>query len=263
MDVRLDGKTAIVTGSGRGIGEEIAYEFAAAGATVVVTARTESEIEATAETIREQGGSGRAVPADLTDMADIDSLLDETLDAYGTPDILVNNAGVLFTHDFTDHSDVTDHLDEIDTMLDVNVRSVFLLSQRYAEVFRESSLGSGRIINVSSILGHVGVNGRGIYSGTKSGLHGLTRSLAVELASDDITVNSVSPGLVAVDRIEDVLEDEPERFNIEDIPAGRLGTPSDIAYTCLFLASDRSEYVTGQDILVDGGAAITSSLYNT
>lgn len=262
MELQFTGNTAMITGSGRGIGKQIAIEFARVGANVVVTSRTTTELNNTAQEIQDEPGDCHPVTADLTQQSDIDMLLEETVDTFGVPDILVNNAGVLYTYDPSDSTGIRDYLEKMDTMWQINLRSIFALSQTYAQLVHESSMDSGRIINISSILGHVGVRGRGVYSGTKAGIHGITRSLAVELADYGITVNSISPGLVGVDRILSILDEEPERFNVDNIPVGRLGRPADIAHACLFFASDEAEYITGQDLLVDGGASVTSSLYS-
>lgn len=256
METDMHGRTAIVTGSGRGIGEEIARQFAVSGATVVAAARTEHEIEGTIEEVRAEGADGLAVPTDLRDANEVDRLVDRTVEAFGVPDVLVNDAAAHIAGDVLDRTD-----DETDAMLDVNVRAPFLLSQRFAQERIDAGEDGGRIVNLSSIVGDVGVRGMAVYSATKAGVHGLTRALAAELAPHGITVNSVSPGLTRVSRIERLLEEKGELYNIDGIPLNRLAEPGDVADACRFLASDAAAYVTGVDLPVDGGVRMTAALY--
>ena len=256
MELDLSGRTALVTGAGRGIGEEIATHFATAGADVVAAARTESEIEATAAACEEEGVEAVAVPVDLRDEAEIEALVDHATDALGTPDVLVNNAAANLAN-----APLEQTFDEVETMLDVNLRAAFTLSQRFARNLIDEGADSGRIISVSSIVGHLGVPAMTMYGGTKAGLYGITRGLAVELAPHGITVNTVSPGMTRVDRIERLIEEKGEIYDLDRIPAERLADPEDIADACAFLASDRAEYITGEDIRVDGGVTITAGLY--
>lgn len=256
MHLDLSGRTAIVTGAGRGIGAEIAATFARSGADVVTAARTEPEIEATADRARDHGVEAMAVPTDLADAADVDGLVDRTVDRFGAPDVLVNDAAAHVAGDPLDRT-----AEELDAMVDVNFRGLFLLSQRFASERVASSRTGGRIINVSSIVGELGVRGMPVYSGTKAGVHGLTRGLAAELSQYGITVNSVSPGLTRVPRIERLLEEKPELYEREGIPLDRLGEPDDVAAACTFLASEQASYVTGIDLPVDGGVKMTAALY--
>lgn len=256
LELDLSGETAIVTGAGRGIGEEIANHFGAAGADVVLAARTPSEIEATAEDVEEHGVSALPVPTDLGDADDIEALVEATEAEFGAPDILVNNAAANLANDPLEQT-----LDEVDTMLDVNLRGLFLLSQRVANSMLDADVDAGRIVNVASVVGHVGVPAMTVYSGTKAGIYGITQGLAAELSSHGITVNSVSPGMIQVDRIEDLMNKKGELYDLDRIPTGRLGEPEEIADACVFLASDRASYVTGEDLRVDGGVAITAGLY--
>ncbi|MFB6129799.1 MAG: SDR family NAD(P)-dependent oxidoreductase [Salinigranum sp.] len=257
MDVDLDGSTAIVTGASRGIGRTIALTFADAGANVVAAARTRADIEAVADEISDAGGDALAVPTDLTDVDDLDALLEGTVEAFGTPDILVNNAGANIANPTLERP-----VEDVDTMVDVNVKGTFLLSQRFGRIFRNSSLTSGRIVNIASVHGQLGLPSKAVYSGTKSGIYGLTRGLAAELGPDGITVNSVSPGLTRVERVRKVIEERgDERFDFDRIPLGRPGDPEDVAQVCLFLTSEAAGYVTGEDVRVDGGTAFTAGLY--
>lgn len=256
MRVNLEGRTAIVTGAGRGIGRQIAVELADCGANVVAAARTESEIGATASAVEERGVSGLAVPTDLQEVDDVDRLVDETVETLGVPDVLINDAGAHVAADPLER-----RLGDVETMLDVNLRGLHVLSQRVASEIAAADHGSGRIVNVSSVAGDVGVRGMSVYSGTKAGVKGLTRGMAVEFAPYGITVNCVSPGLTRVARIERLFEEKGELYNVDGIPLGRLGEPEDVAAACLFLVSDRADYLTGVDLPVDGGAKVTSAMY--
>lgn len=256
MEIDLSGETAVVTGAGRGIGEEIAYAFADAGADVVAAARTESEIEATVDGIEERGVAGLAVPTDLSDLADVEALVDATVDAFGAPEILANNAAANLAGAPLDLP-----VEDVDAMADVNLRGLFLLSQRVATAMLEEDVTAGRIINVSSIVANLGVPAMTFYSGTKAGVNGITRGLAAELTPHGITVNSVSPGMTRIERIERLLAEKGEIYDVDRIPAGRLAEPEEIASACLFLASDHARYVTGVELPVDGGVTITAGLY--
>lgn len=255
VELDLQNQIALVTGAGRGIGAEIATRFAEAGADVVVAARTESELARTVDRVEAHNVEGVAVTTDLSEADDIDRLVDRTIEAFGVPDVLVNNAAANLAADPLEQ-DVTD----VDTMLSVNLRGLFLLSQRVAQEQVEAGV-EGRIVNVSSIVGSLGVPAMTVYGGTKAGVHGVTQGLAAELASHGITVNSVSPGMTRVGRIEDLMTEKGELYDIDRIPAGRLGEPKEIADACLYLASDLAGYVTGEDLRVDGGVTITAGLY--
>jgi len=146
-------------------------------------------------------------------------------------------------------------------MLDVNLCGLFLLSQRVANAMLDADVDSGRIVNISSVVGHVGVPAMTVYSGTKAGVYGITWGLAAELSPHGITVNSISPGMIRVGRIENLMEEKDELYDLDRIPVGRLGDPEEIADACVFLASNRTKYVTGEDLRVDGGVVITAGLY--
>ncbi|WP_312910253.1 SDR family NAD(P)-dependent oxidoreductase [Natronosalvus caseinilyticus] len=257
MGFDLTARTAVVTGAGRGIGEEIALSFADAGADLVVTARTESEIENTAEAARSCGVKAVAVPTDLGDEAQIDALFEHPRAELGTPDVLVNNAAANLANDPLEQT-----LEETQTMLDVNLRAAFTCSQRFARgVIDDESVDDARIIGISSVVAHVGVPAMSLYGATKAGLIGLSRSLAVALGEHGITVNTVSPGMTRVKRIDRLLEEKGDLYDLDRIPLDRLAEPADIASACCFLASDHASYVTGEDLTVDGGVKATAGLY--
>lgn len=256
MDIDLTGRTAIVTGAGRGIGAEIATAFAETGADVAVAARTESEIEQTADRVRDHGVDAAAIPTDLREPADIHRLVDETNEVLGRPDVLVNNAAANLAG-----APLTQDVEEITTMLEVNLRGLYLLTQRVTRDLVEADAGWGRVVNVGSIVSNLGVPAMTVYSGTKAGVAGVTRGLTAELAPQGITVNTVSPGMTRVDRIERLMEEKGEIYDIDRIPARRLGDPADITAACAFLASDHASYITGVELPVDGGVTITAGLY--
>lgn len=256
VDIDFSERTAIVTGAGRGIGQEIAEVIGKTGANTVVAARTVDEIEATADAIRAAGGTAAAVPTDIRDESDIHALVDETMDRFGVPEILINNAGVNLKADLWEQN-----VEQVDTMLSVNLRGVFLLTQRFAQEFVDAGCADGRVVNISSVHATQGIPKRIVYSGTKAGIRGLTRGFASTLARDGVTVNSVSPGLIKVGRVEQTIETREPDYEIDRIPVGRVGDPSDVAYTCLFLLTRFAEYITGEDILVDGGVDFTRRPY--
>lgn len=258
MEVTLSGSTAIVTGAGRGIGREIADTFAAAGADVVITARTESEIEAAAHAIEaDHDVDAVAVRADLRLVDDIERLVTEATETAGAPDVLVNNAGANINSPAVDQP-----LEEVDTIGETNLRGPYLLAQRFARAYRDADHESGSIVNVSSIAAEVAIHGMTYYGGTKAGLQAITRGLAGELADDGIRVNSVTPGTIEVERIRTLVEEiGDEVYDMDRLPLGRLGDPEEVAELCLFLASDRASYITGEDVRIDGGVGITAGLY--
>jgi NAD(P)-dependent dehydrogenase (short-subunit alcohol dehydrogenase family) len=261
MELDLSGRTAIVTGAGRGIGETIALTFAEAGANIVAAARTASEIEDTIEQVEEHGVDGLAVPTDLRDVEEMEDLVETTVREFGGSEILVNNAALNLTNPPEEQT-----LDEVDAMMDVNLRAVFLLTQRWREQFASSNADRGRVINVSSNSAYSGIPAMTFYGGTNAGVLALTRGFAATMADEGVTVNSVVPGLTRVERIEELLEKQDEGeieriHQLENHPLNRPADPEEIAYACLVLAYDMADYITGTSILVDGGLELTRSMY--
>lgn len=258
LSVDLSGSTALVTGASQGIGEEIVYHLADSGANVVGAARGEDELRETIDTAEEEYGvDGLAVPTDLQEEAEIEALVEAARDGVGMPDILVNNAGVYLSGPALEMD-----TEDIDRMLDVNNRAVILLSMKWGRAFRESDLETGRVINISSVFNEAVSPPLLVYGSTKLHIRGITMGFAAELARDGVTVNSVSPGFI---NSHDWTPEEIDEFEwIDDydrVPVGRIGRNEDVANACLYLASDAAEFMTGADLLIDGGTALTASIY--
>jgi NAD(P)-dependent dehydrogenase (short-subunit alcohol dehydrogenase family) len=240
---RLDGKTALVTGGGRGIGRAIALGFAAAGADVCVAARTTEEIELVAKEVRETGRRGMAVTVDLFDEAAIEALVSETGRGLGRINVLVNNAGAAPFMAPLHES----RMEGWSKYLNLLLTSQASVAQKVVPMMLEQ--GGGTIVNVASIAGFRGGRGTSYYAAAKHGLIGLTRSMALELAQDGIRVNALCPGLVETNMSQPLMSDE----RTARIPMHRPGTPEEMVGPALFLASDASSYMTGQTVVVDGG----------
>jgi 3-oxoacyl-[acyl-carrier protein] reductase len=252
--VKLDfrGKTVVVTGGARGIGAAISVLFAESGAKVMIDyLPVESDIEAlkgVEREIRDTGGRFESFPADVTSPAGMEELCGRTLDRFGSLDILVNSAG------FTIPAKVGDlSADLWQSGIEVNLSGAFYAT--HAACRHMIAQGTGRIIYIGSAGSITGGGGSAAYSAAKAGINGLVRALSKELAPQGITVNAVLPALIETDLLRDKEPDpEKRRKYIERIPVGRFGTPRDVAYVVLFLASEYAGFITGQNIIVDGGA---------
>lgn len=243
---RLKDRTAIVTGGSRGIGEAIANRLADEGARVAVCAsRSLDRAEAVARGIEGRGGSALALQADVSNPADVKALFKSVLDRWGALDILVNNAGIT-----RDGLLMRLKPDDWDAVLDVNLKGAFLCMQ--AAVRPMMRARSGRIINISSVTGLMGNPGQAGYTAAKSGLIGLTKTAAKELAGRGITANVVAPGYIPTEMTEKLPDNLKEKI-LEQVPLGTPGKPEDIAAAVAFLASGDAAYVTGQVLVVDGG----------
>ncbi len=245
----LEGKTAIVTGGGTGIGRSIALTFAAAGANVVVCSRTLANLEKVAEEVKALGRRSLAVRTDVTQKTDVDNMVQRVMDEFGAIDILVNDAGVWLEGEVLDFSE-----EAWDRTMDINIKGCYLCCQAVGKKMVERKRGN--IISIAStnsfVLGKEGAP----YSASKAGMVMLIRGLAKELASYNIRVNAVAPGWVRTEMSREIWsqpESEYAKQEMAGIPMGRLAEPSDVANAALFLASDLSSYITGATIVVDGG----------
>jgi NAD(P)-dependent dehydrogenase (short-subunit alcohol dehydrogenase family) len=247
----LSGRVAIVTGASQGIGAAIAARFAAAGASVVVHYRRDREAaDAVVEAIADAGGTAVAVAADLTDDGGAEGLCQAALRRFGSIDILVNNAGQNFPLNAL--ADISQA--EWQAMFRDNVESMFLCTRAAAAEMRER--GSGAIVNIGSISALNPASNHSHYNSAKAAVLAFTRSCAQELGHFGIRVNAVSPGLIHKDGIEEAWPDGVERW-LSRVPLGRLGQPEDIADACLFLASPAARWITGVNLVVDGGITST------
>lgn len=241
----LEGKVTLVTGASRGIGEAIAAQLGAAGAIVVGTATSESGAEKITERLQQQGVKGTGMVLNVTSAESITNLLGAIKEQFGLPEILINNAGITKDNLLMRMKD-EEWLDVIDT----NLNSVYRLSKAVLKGMMKARWG--RIINISSVVGAMGNPGQSNYAASKAGVAGFARSLAAEVGSRGITVNTVAPGFIDTDMTR-ALPDEQRAQLLGKIPLGRLGRPEEIASVVTFLASDAGGYVSGETIHVNGG----------
>jgi NAD(P)-dependent dehydrogenase (short-subunit alcohol dehydrogenase family) len=241
---RLDGKTALVTGAGRGIGRAIAFALANAGAELILISRTRSQLDGVAREIARDGGKARVVPLDVTDTVAMRAAFTD----IPRLDILVNNAGLNRPQPFLKVDEAT-----LDQLLTLNVRAAFLVAQAAARLMVTN--GGGVIINMSSQMGHVGSErDRTVYVMTKHAIEGLTKAMAVELAPTGVRVVSIAPTFVQTPLTKPFFDDpQTRKWILDRIPLGRAGTVEDVAQAVVFLASPAASLVTGSSLLVDGG----------
>jgi 3-oxoacyl-[acyl-carrier protein] reductase len=245
-DLKLKDRVALVTGSGRGLGSAMALAFAAEGATVFVNDINAQDCSGTCELIKKAKGNCFAVAADVGNFDEVKAMFEYVFKTAGKIDILVNNAAIL--RDKTLHNMETgQHWDDI---IRVNLTGVFYCCRE--AIINMRSNNYGRIINMASVIGLCGNFGQTAYGASKAGVIGFTKSLAYEGAAKNITVNAIAPGFIETEMLKDIPDGVKEKI-ISRIPAGRLGSPSDIASLALFLASDDSNYITGQVFGVNGG----------
>jgi 3-oxoacyl-[acyl-carrier protein] reductase len=241
----LSGQIALVTGASRGIGEGILKALAGAGATVVGTATSEKGAAAISQAISAAGAKGEGKVLDVKDAARCAAVVDEIQAAHGAVAILVNNAGITRDNLLARMKD-----EEWDEIQATNLRGAFVLSRAVLRGMMKAR--SGRIVNVTSVVGHAGNAGQTNYSAAKAGLAGFTRSLAREVGSRNITVNCVAPGFIDTDMTRSLSEDQVKKL-VEAVPLGRLGRVDDIAQAVLFLCSPAAGYITGTTLHVNGG----------
>lgn len=239
------GKVAVITGASRGIGRSIALALAAEGAKIVAVDVDQASTEAMVAEVRQLGVEAIAVVGNVTVAADTEKMIDAAVAAFGRVDILVNNAGIT-----RDGLLLRMKEEDWDAVLNVNLKGAFLCTRAVAKVMTKQRFG--RIINIASVVGQMGNVGQANYCASKAGLMGLTKSNARELAKRNITVNAVAPGFIAT-AMTDALPEKVRDELTAQIPLERLGTPEDIANAVVFLAAERSGYVTGQVLAVNGG----------
>jgi 3-oxoacyl-[acyl-carrier protein] reductase len=250
---RLQGKVAVVTGSGQGIGEAIAQLFAREGAQVIVNARTESNVARVVDTIVQEGGVAHGVTADVGSPKGVDALIDSAVKQFMHIDILVHNAGIF---PFSLLEDLED--DAWNEVINVNLTSAYRLTHACIPHMKER--GDGRILFTSSVQGNrVAVPGCAHYAASKAGINGFIRAAALELSQYRITVNGIEPGLVLTPGTEKVISEEKQRQWAKFVPLKRWGEPYEIAHAMLYLASAEAGYVTGQTLIIDGGALLPES----
>lgn len=243
----LKDKVSIVTGSGRGIGRAIAIELAKAGAKVVVTSRHTDECDEVCEVINKEEGESICVKCDVSKKEEVEQLVQNTVDRFGGIDILVNNAGVLRQKPITEMTE-----EDWDTTLDINLKGAFLLTQ--AVVPHMIKRKGAKILSIASVAGKVGFANISAYCASKGGLINLTKELALELATHNINVNAIAPGVIQTQMTEGMLQNETSRNALlAQVPLGRVGQAEEIAHAARFLVSKEADYITGQTLVIDGG----------
>lgn len=245
MNIDFTGKVALVTGATRGIGKQIADDFAKSGATLILTGTQRDQIDRLNKEALKKGRKRRYYRVDFSQEDSFHQFL-KKLKCYDRIDICVNNAGINRLN-YVDEAD----MDDWEDMVNVNLRAPYMLIRQISPLMKKHRYG--RIVNISSIFGVISRPKRSIYTTTKFGLHGMTVTAALELAPYNILVNAVSPGFVQTDMTRKNLSPKEQEELTRHIPVKRLGTPEDISRVVLFLASSQNSYITGQNIVVDGG----------
>jgi NAD(P)-dependent dehydrogenase (short-subunit alcohol dehydrogenase family) len=246
----LTGKVALVTGGSKGLGKAMAKIFAQAGADIIISSRTEGELRAALDEILSASGrKGKYIVADMSKRADVKRLAKSALEFLGRVDILVNNAG-------TNKPQPIDQIDDAtwDEVLEINLSSVMALTRALVPQMKERRWG--RIIHISSVMGHLAKEKRNIYCATKAALLGLARASAIDLGPFGITVNCISPGPFLTDLPGKLLSDAEKKVFADHTALGRWGEPDELAGPALLLASDAGSYITGQSMIVDGGFVV-------
>jgi 3-oxoacyl-[acyl-carrier protein] reductase len=243
--MKLKDKVALITGGARGIGKSIALMFAKEGADIVIGDVNLEEAEKTCKEIEALGRKTLALQLDVTDLAKVEEVVNKILDKFTKVDILVNNAGIT-----KDNLLLRMNPDQWDAVLNVNLKGAFNCIKAVTKPMMKQR--SGKIINIASIIGIIGNPGQANYAAAKAGMIALTKTVAKEFASRNITANAVAPGFIQTEMTAKLPEDVKNQMKAA-IPLARFGGPDDVANTCLFLASEDSSYITGQTIVVDGG----------
>ncbi len=246
MHLQLIGKTALITGSSRGLGKAIALELAKSGANVILNAsKSSSDIDNTLLDFQSKGFIVTCAKGNVSIKEDVEAIFSKIIETHGTIDILVNNAGIT-----KDTLMLRMNEEDWDNVIDTNLKSAFLCTKSAVKIMMRKK--TGKIINISSIVGVIGNAGQANYAASKAGMIGLTKSIAKEFASRNITCNAIAPGFIA-SNLTEILADNVKENYLNNIPLKRFGTPEEVANLVSFLASDCANYITGQVIHIDGG----------
>ena len=247
MKIDLKGRTAVITGGSRGLGEAMAKALVGEGAQIALVARDRARLERVRDDITVSGGVAELFVADVTRENEVAKLADDIKARFGSPQILINSAGINLRKSLVDFT-----LEEFRSVLDASLISTFLMCRAFVPGMEGT--GYGRILNMSSIMSHVSLAGRTAYSSAKAALLGLTRALALELAADGITVNGISPGPIATDMNLPLMNNpEVNAQFMANLPVGRWGKVEEVGALACYLCSDAAGFITGTDILIDGG----------
>jgi NAD(P)-dependent dehydrogenase (short-subunit alcohol dehydrogenase family) len=245
--INLKGRVAVISGASRGIGRAIAIELAGAGAKLVLTGRDAGKLAETLALVRAAGAEAATFICDVRDEAQVKRCAEQVKAQFGNTHILVNNAGTAIRKNIIDFS-----FDDWRTVTDTNITGVFLMCKYFVPLMKGQNYG--RIINLTSVMAHVSTAGRGVYSATKHAVLGLTRALALELVDDKINVVAISPGFIATDLTAPLRADPAKNAALlADTPMGRWGKVEEIASMALYICSDAAGFMTGSDVLIDGG----------